>query len=553
MSRRNAGLALALAALAGLCLLPLAAVGYDYSYARVVRLSLVEGDVQVARPDQQGWEQAVVNLPIQQGFSIATGGGRAEIEFESGATARLAENSVLQFTELALSDGARVTKLTLTQGTATFYANLARQDSFVVVTPQLQVVIPENARFRLDVIDDATSVSVLKGEVEVDSQAGTNRVVKGHALTYRSSDPDRVTLERNAKPDAWDRWVADRDEVIHSGDSAALRYVNTPYSYGLSDLYNYGGWYNLGGYGWCWRPYGVGLNWAPYSYGRWAFFPGLGWTWVAFERWGWLPYHFGSWIFSPNVGWLWVPGAFNQWQPALVTWVRVGNRTGWVPLAPQDRPGQTPTNLQHGFVSLAPNQVVGTNMHLRVQANASQPAQVLPGPPAGFVAATTPTMTIRSGPPAAAPSGGNTNPRGIVFDPRTRTFVNNPARPVHSDSKVGDARIQQEVTPAPRGWSGAAPAKQPNASRQTSPPPAPPQTMTPRTAPSPPSPPPPVVAPRPTPAPSSPPPRTERPPARSQSFQPATRWESAPRPSSPPAMPRSEPRPPPAGSRPNNR
>ncbi len=534
MFRQKTGLALALAALAGLCLLPLAAVGYDYSYARVVRLSLVEGDVQVARPDQQGWEEAVVNLPIQQGFSIATSGGRAEIEFESGATARVAENSVLQFTDLALSDGGRITKLTLTQGTATLYANLARQDSFVVVTPQLQVVIPGHARFRLDVFDDTSSVSVLKGEVKVDSQAGANRVTKGHVLTYRSSDPDRVTLERNAKPDAWDRWVADRDEVIHSGDSAALRYVNTPYTYGLSDLYSYGSWYNLGGYGWCWQPYGVGLNWIPYSYGRWAFFPGLGWTWVGFEPWGWLPYHFGRWVFSPALGWLWVPGAFNQWQPALVTWVRIGNRTGWVPLAPQDRPGQTPTNLQQGFVAITANQVIGTNTHLRMPADSNQPAQVLPGPPAGFVAAAPTRTTIRSGQPAASP--------GIVFDPRTHTFVNNPARPVHSDSKVGDARVQQEVTPVPRGRGGATPPAQPNAPRNTSPPSAPPQTTTPRTAPSPP-PPPPAVAPRPTPAPSSPPPSSARPPARSQSFQPTLRWESVPRSPSPPPMPRSEPHP----------
>src|SRR3989454_3820617 len=97
---------------------------YDYSHARVVRLSLVEGDVQVSRPraqdsDDQGngetWEQALLNLPIRQGYTLATGNGRAEIEFESGATARLAENSVLQLTELALSNGGRITPMTLTQ------------------------------------------------------------------------------------------------------------------------------------------------------------------------------------------------------------------------------------------------------------------------------------------------------------------------------------------------------------------------------------------------------------------------------------------------------
>jgi hypothetical protein len=126
MNCRRFGLLMVLAAVSLVFASPPAALAYDYSYARVVRLSLVDGDVQVARADAQGWEQAVVNLPIQQGYSLATGRGRAEIEFESGATSRLADNSILQFTELALSSGGRITKLTLTQGTATFYANLSR-------------------------------------------------------------------------------------------------------------------------------------------------------------------------------------------------------------------------------------------------------------------------------------------------------------------------------------------------------------------------------------------------------------------------------------------
>ncbi len=532
MFRRYAGLALAMAALGMLCLLPPTAVSYDYSYARVVRLSLVEGDVQVARPDQQGWQQAVANLPIEQGFTVATGGGRAEIEFESGATARLADNSVLQFTELALSDGGRITKLTLTQGTATFYANLSQQDSFAVATPQLQVVIAGNSRFRADVYDDTSSVSVFKGDVRVDSRAGTNRVTKGHTLTYRSSEPDRVTLGRNPKPDAWDSWVADRDEVVHTGSAAETRYVNSPYTYGLSDLYNYGSWYNLSGYGQCWRPYGLGSGWYPYWNGQWASYPGFGWTWVSFEPWGWMPYHFGRWVFSPALGWLWVPGGFNRWQPALVSWVRVGNRVGWVPLAPQDQPGQPPINLQHGFVAVVPNRVIGTRMMLRQPADAREQPEVLSAPPANFTA-TGPATTFHSSPPPAAAPGANQNSHGIVFDPRTRTFVNGPARPVHADGKAGDAHVGTETTGAPRSLSGTAPAAHPNPPHPTPPPPAPHVVM-----PSRPSPPP------------SPPPSTARPPVRGQSFlaapMPAPHRSAAPQASALRPMPQVESHPAPA-------
>src|SRR5579875_1667440 len=59
---------------------------------QIVRLSYVEGDVRITRgklAEKQdakltgastGWEQAVANLPIESGYSIVTGTGRAEIE-----------------------------------------------------------------------------------------------------------------------------------------------------------------------------------------------------------------------------------------------------------------------------------------------------------------------------------------------------------------------------------------------------------------------------------------------------------------------------------------
>src|SRR5713101_7753738 len=90
-------------ALAVLLITPASRAG-EYSHARVVRLSLVEGDVQVMNADQPGWQKAIVNMPVREGMSIATAQGRAEIEFESEATTRIADNTVLQFTEMALAD-----------------------------------------------------------------------------------------------------------------------------------------------------------------------------------------------------------------------------------------------------------------------------------------------------------------------------------------------------------------------------------------------------------------------------------------------------------------
>jgi len=75
----------------------------DSSHARIIRLSLVQGDVRLAR-DVKGdplasqnatWEAAELNLPIRQGYVLATDKGRAEVEFENGSMAFLSNDTVL--------------------------------------------------------------------------------------------------------------------------------------------------------------------------------------------------------------------------------------------------------------------------------------------------------------------------------------------------------------------------------------------------------------------------------------------------------------------------
>ena len=63
----------------------------DYSNIRIVRLSFVEGAVQYQRPGQD-WEDASLNLPIQEGFALRTADGYAEVEFENSLTMRLGTN-----------------------------------------------------------------------------------------------------------------------------------------------------------------------------------------------------------------------------------------------------------------------------------------------------------------------------------------------------------------------------------------------------------------------------------------------------------------------------
>ena len=55
----------------------LAVPSFADSQARIVRLSQVDGDVQIDRNTGQGYEKAFINLPVTQGAKLRTGAGRA--------------------------------------------------------------------------------------------------------------------------------------------------------------------------------------------------------------------------------------------------------------------------------------------------------------------------------------------------------------------------------------------------------------------------------------------------------------------------------------------
>ena len=320
----------------------------SYSKIRIVRLSFVQGDVQIFRPEETDWEKAMANMPIQEGYSIGTGRGRAEIEFESGATVRLAENTQVQFNQLALSDGDRLTRMTLSEGSAIFYANLARNDQFTVVTPGVEVSIPRNSRFRMDVTEKHVNVAVLKGDVTVQTRDGSYKLAKNQALLFDARGEGNSVIARAAEPDDFERWAADRDDSLNRSRDSSLQYVSAPFRYGVGDLSNHGTWVYAAPYGYVWRPYGVYAGWTPYYDGRWVYTRGYGWTWVSYEPWGWLPYHYGSWVYVGSY-WSWVPGSLHRhhWHPGLVVWLNFGGgRYGWCARNPFDRPGHVYYNTR---------------------------------------------------------------------------------------------------------------------------------------------------------------------------------------------------------------
>ncbi len=424
---------------------PLRADEKSYSYARIVRLSVAQGDVQISRSGSSDWEPGIPNMPIQQGFTIGTNNGRAEVEFESGAAMWLAENSVVQFTEMALSDGGRITRLTITQGTASFQVKLSPSDVFEVNAPSFQVAVSNHSKFRVDAFRDGASLSVYEGTASVKDGSGTEVVGSGKTFAIRGSAPGDVKLASNPGIDSWDNWVNDRAGNILSGANLTQPYTNAPFSYGLNDLSSYGSWFDCAGYGYGWQPWGASAGWAPFYNGYFDYYNGLGWTWISFEPWGWAPYHFGSWAYTPSCGgWMWMPGLYGFWNAAPVIFVRTGNgNLGWrprpVPRPNPHRPLQTlattPNGPERGKSGDVPIVIgakggIGNGFATRIlpPEKGDEVVGVMPEPPGknGKIVMNEYGPRSSSKPPFAVPTARSLAALrdGVAYDAKENRFVN---------------------------------------------------------------------------------------------------------------------------------
>ncbi len=413
----------------------------DNSHARIVRLSLVQGDVRFAPSFKDdpltdanaGWQSAPLNLPIRQGYVLATDNGRAEVEFEHGAMAFLGPNSVVEFYDLSLSDGARITRLVLRQGTSTVYVNPANGDYFSVTGGDFTVEAAGRTRFRLDNFDDGSTVNIEQGRANVLRNNKSTPLDKGQSLSVRTDDSKNMIIGRSADSDDFDRWVSGRVDSVVTATNYSSQYVNSPdYSAGFGDLYTYGSWYPMGGYGYGWRPFGMGMGWSPFSYGGWYQDPFFGNTFIGSAPWGWLPYHYGGWIFSPMYGWVWTPTGFGYggagyYRPVTAVWVRNGGTLGIVPLHPGDKYGKTAQNLSQGIYPVQGSQIA----HNTVAPGAEKwsvlkqgPSEVLGSKVATSTAPSRVSRTVLAG------TSGNrvvslSRESSISYDPVEHRYVNN--------------------------------------------------------------------------------------------------------------------------------
>src|SRR6266851_2619446 len=295
---------------------------FSDSQVRIVRLSYVEGSVQIARASAFGFDKALLNLPVAQGATLRSGtDGRAEVEFEDGTTIRLTANSTVEFPQLSLRDsGGKVSAVQVKLGTV--YVDYAgeKNEQFTILFSHEKLALTRSAHLRIGISDSDATVAVFKGEIQIEGPSGTVEVGKGRTASFDFLNNDRQSLAKGIDEDSYDAWDKQQDQYH-------LRYTSnsysnySPYAYGVSDLNYYGNFFNAPGYGMMWQPYFAGVGWDPFMDGAWAFNPGWGYGWVSAYPWGWTPYHYGTWVFLPGYGWAWQPGGvWTSWyaQPRVL-------------------------------------------------------------------------------------------------------------------------------------------------------------------------------------------------------------------------------------------
>ena len=477
------------------------------AYPQIVRLSLVQGDVRISRGKQAErstgatWERASANLPMEAGFSLVTGQGRAEIELEDASTLYLAENSALVFNVLDSTDGAPRTAITLLTGTISLNVKtIAPGEWFLLSTPTNGVSLryPEKAYLRVNSYLDATTLTPQGSEASLRlTNGGAVQATKGQTFISHYGLPLTPDTSAPSNYAEWDTWVADRIHARSESLSAVMKDagLSSPLP-GLADMNAQGTFFDCAPYGTCWEPshgwshqakmsgqpeyqqaasapsapqqpvsqgplqfqqVGYAASSAPYwedddpfpcSPDRLRYLlqddPATGLTDVIGSElvdddypYDWAVCHSGSWLYRQH-RYVWVVGKRHHHPP--LHWVKSGRNTGYVPRHPHDVEGKTPLNLKHGI--FVPN-----NKGKSVQQIAFDPKssiKVLQEPPRDFRKPYFAPLSRAEAPHVEAhlvkdTFSGNKEPHGM-----------NPGAIISFDHKSQSFMIARQVTQAGR-------------------------------------------------------------------------------------------------------
>jgi len=369
-------LALAVFAVGTVLLAP--ALRADDAASRAVRLSYVDGKVQLAQGSQLLADPALQNTPLFEGTQVLTSEeGRAELEFDDGSVVRLSPNSSLTLTVLRGEGSSGETEIELAGGLGYFELQGGGQGGQIRVRFGDSVVTASGFTvLRVNLDNPPGELAVFSGNAHLERAGGAALELHGgQSAIASSSDPSQYILSESIEPNSWDTWNSDRDQELTTVATARTGAANSlPESKNpaWNDLDASGNWYNVPGQGSVWSPYAAASpGWDPYGNGYWMWTPRFGYIWVSGESWGYLPFQCGAWNYFNDFGWGWAPGGCQTWWGGGGGWnfnigympsrYRLPLRPHPIRPHPGDPRGVDTHPLKGGFAGLPGNAIVPVN------------------------------------------------------------------------------------------------------------------------------------------------------------------------------------------------
>ncbi len=495
-------------------------LGKHYSnvtYAQIVRIRFVEGDVRIQRGEPAGktngaiWEKAEADLPLETGFSLATGAGRAEIELEDASTLYLGENSVLTFNDLHETAGIPYSDLGLLAGTVSLHVHpYVGGEKFILRTPSADLVAhyPDKTYARVESFADAMTVTPLKdGDLRL-TGVPRDAAVPGRTWTWTQGQlVDRAGAADAGTLSSWDAWV---DERITQRDAAMAAMMEkaglTEPIPGLADMQGRGKFFDCAPYGTCWEPADAaqqdeeaamrprnqrgGFQLAAYQPGiqespatgtgqratsafdetfpctplalryRMVKDPGTGRQTVMAEAdvqsepYDWAVCHAGSWI-RHRRHYVWVAGTKRR-HVDPVRWVRSGRQIAFTPLHPFDVKGQPAINARHEVFAVSGK---GPFEVRPVKLEPNSPIEYLKEAPREYR-----TAALR---PLARAEAPHMEARMLHSAPGSKdTTVGKATIPIHFDAKTQTFQVPKEEMHGGKSTTVFAPMSNRNGSLQ---------------------------------------------------------------------------------------
>ncbi len=302
-----------------------------YTNESFARLSFINGNAYIQKAAAAGFEEGVINMPIEEGDLVGTTDGRAELYLGNNNYIRLDNNTKLEILNLPNKD-SNLVRLRIASGNVFVSVNrLEKEKTVEVHSPDASFYVLDRGLYRIDVRENKkTDVFVFRGVLEAAGAEGSVLLKSEQSFSAQDGRFDsRPTRFLAVAEDGFDRWSDSRESSLRV--EVASRYLPEELQDFEAELAEYGQWTHLPSHGWVWVPGGVGPDWRPYYHGYWTWLGLSGWTWVPYEPWGWATFHYGRWGWGAGLGWYWMPTSF--WGPAWVSWWWDPFYWGWAPLS----------------------------------------------------------------------------------------------------------------------------------------------------------------------------------------------------------------------------